>query len=482
MLREHKQYFYPLRLLFDTAALAASFFCCAYLTCMLFPHAIAAPVIDTRMVRLPACGSYFVEFLVLAFLVPLLMLLTSYIKQRSWQETLGERLKISVRISCITGIVMALLSFLSIHAYLHLFFTLLWIPISACLLVGGAALAALCIRRRYRRGDFIYHILICGPDDTALQAAQLFDTHPEWGMHVVGFMTLTSGTDKYTATPYPVLGRDDEFGTIIDRCVVDALLWAGEVHDSTLFQNLAHRCTIRGIDFMHTSSITSEAFAEMFIERLSNRRFLMYKTVYHSPAELFIKRVMDVVISSTLIIAALPLWIFVPLIIRLDSPGPALFRQERVGRHGRRFIMYKFRSMVHNAEQLLPQVQALNEMDGPVFKITDDPRFTRLGKMLRKTSIDELPQLFNVLKGDMSLVGPRPPLFSEVLRYSPWQRKRLAVTPGITCLWQVSGRNKIKFDEWMQLDLQYINNWSLLLDVKILLKTIFAVLSQKGAQ
>jgi lipopolysaccharide/colanic/teichoic acid biosynthesis glycosyltransferase len=143
--------------------------------------------------------------------------------------------------------------------------------------------------------------------------------------------------------------------------------------------------------------------------------------------------------------------------------------------------MYKFRSMVVDAEKMQARLTHLNEMDGPVFKIKDDPRFTGIGKFLRQTSIDELPQLFNVLKGDMSLVGPRPPLMKEVLQYQPWQKKRISVTPGITCLWQVTGRNNIKFEEWIQLDLQYIENWSLTLDFKILLRTVFVVLSRYGA-
>jgi lipopolysaccharide/colanic/teichoic acid biosynthesis glycosyltransferase len=138
--------------------------------------------------------------------------------------------------------------------------------------------------------------------------------------------------------------------------------------------------------------------------------------------------------------------------------------------------------MVVGADRMVDQVAGLNDMDGPVFKIKNDPRFTGIGRFLRTTSIDELPQLFNVLKGDMSLVGPRPPIMSEVVKYLPWQRKRLSVVPGITCLWQVTGRNEIKFDEWMQLDLQYIENWSLMLDFKILLQTVTAVLSRRGAE
>jgi len=482
MLIEHKQYFYPLRLTLDGAALIIVFFLCSLITCTLFPGAMPPLAPGNRILHLPAYGNYFLSLLTLAVIVPLLLLYQAYLREKTYLQKLGERAQQAFYISCITGMCMLLLSIFSPQPQLQLLFILLWIPITSCLLIVETLLVVAVVRQRYRRGDVVYYVLMYGTNDAGKAAAQLFDAHPEWGIQVIGFLTADPGAVGGTCAGHPVLGKDDEFSTVVDSSIVDCVLWSGDVYDSTLFESLAHRCDIRGIDFIYTSSMLNEKFAEIMTEQLGDQRLLIHKSVYHHPAKLFIKRFMDVVLASLLIVIATPLWIIVPIIIRLDSPGPALFRQERVGRHGRRFIMYKFRSMVQHAEQLLPQVQSLNEMDGPVFKIIDDPRFTRLGKFLRKTSIDELPQLFNVLKGEMSLVGPRPPLYSEVLRYSPWQRKRLSVTPGITCLWQVSGRNKIKFDEWMQLDLQYINNWSLLLDVKILLKTILAVLSQKGAQ
>jgi lipopolysaccharide/colanic/teichoic acid biosynthesis glycosyltransferase len=176
-----------------------------------------------------------------------------------------------------------------------------------------------------------------------------------------------------------------------------------------------------------------------------------------------------------------PILVATAIAIKIDSSGPILFRQKRVGLNGRNFTLYKFRSMVKNAEKMREQIEHLNEMSGPVFKIRDDPRLTKVGKFIRKFSIDELPQLFNVLKGDMSLVGIRPPISEEVKKYERWQRRRLSMKPGITCIWQVSGRNKVDFDQWMRMDLNYIDNWSLKLDFKLLLKTIPAVLFTKGA-
>jgi lipopolysaccharide/colanic/teichoic acid biosynthesis glycosyltransferase len=174
-------------------------------------------------------------------------------------------------------------------------------------------------------------------------------------------------------------------------------------------------------------------------------------------------------------------FLVIAILIRLDSPGGVFFRQSRVGKNGSYFTFYKFRSMVQDAEELKKRLLHLNEVDGPAFKISDDPRVTRIGRFMRRTSLDELPQLWNVLRGDMSLVGPRPPLPAEVEHYEGWQREKLEVVPGITCLWQISGRSHIGFTEWMRLDVEYIRKQSLGLDMKILARTLPAVVSRRGA-
>ena len=193
------------------------------------------------------------------------------------------------------------------------------------------------------------------------------------------------------------------------------------------------------------------------------------------------KRAIDISLSASLLLLLSPLLALIALLIKLDSPGPVLFAQTRIGKHNQPFRLIKFRSMVANAEQLKSSLNHLNEQDGPVFKIRQDPRITRLGHWLRKSSLDELPQLWNVLRSEMSLVGPRPPLADEVNRYLWHHRKRLSVKPGLTCIWQISGRSNIPFDQWMDMDHSYIKNWSLQLDLKILLLTIPAVLLGRGA-
>jgi exopolysaccharide biosynthesis polyprenyl glycosylphosphotransferase len=195
----------------------------------------------------------------------------------------------------------------------------------------------------------------------------------------------------------------------------------------------------------------------------------------------YIKRPLDILASLVGLLLLSPLFIVLAVMVRLDSRGPVFFRQMRVGKGGREFEFYKFRSMVQDAEAMKNKLMHLNELEGPVFKISDDPRITPIGRFLRRTSLDELPQLLNVLRGDMSLVGPRPPLPAEVANYESWQRQKLSVLPGITCLWQISGRNHIGFTEWMRLDIEYIRRQSFGVDVKILARTLPAVLLRKGA-
>lgn len=201
-----------------------------------------------------------------------------------------------------------------------------------------------------------------------------------------------------------------------------------------------------------------------------------------SKGYLILKRAIDIICSSIGIILLSPVFIIVAILIKLEDPkGSIFFRQERCGRFTRPFKMLKFRSMVHNAEELLDELQHLNEQTGPVFKIKEDPRITKVGKFIRKTSIDELPQLFNVLKGEMSLVGPRPPIPREVEQYDEYQLQRLAVKPGLTCYWQVGGRNSIDFDGWVDLDVKYIKERNTLIDIKLIFKTFFVLFGDDNA-
>lgn len=259
-----------------------------------------------------------------------------------------------------------------------------------------------------------------------------------------------------------------------------------DVKNGELAQIMAgiRACEDEGIETWFSTSFFDTQIAEPTIDHFNNQTFLIFRATPDSSWELFFKGIMDRAGSLAGIIVLSPLLAVAALLVKVTSPGPILFRQQRSGHYGKPFTMYKFRSMCTNAEQRKEELENLNEMSGPVFKVTNDPRITPIGHWIRRTSIDELPQLFNVLKGEMSLVGPRPLPVSETLAISEnAQRRRLSVKPGLTCLWQIGGRNEVEsFEDWVKLDLEYIDTWSLELDIRILLKTIPAVLFSKGAK
>jgi exopolysaccharide biosynthesis polyprenyl glycosylphosphotransferase len=222
-------------------------------------------------------------------------------------------------------------------------------------------------------------------------------------------------------------------------------------------------------------------FSKVELEEFDGTPLLSFARTPTSYPLMLLKRSVDVAVALILLMIGLPIILLVALAIKISSSGAVLYRQTRCGLNGRQFTLYKFRTMFEGAHDRRKELLHLNEMDGPAFKLRRDPRVTLFGRFLRKFSLDELPQLWNVLRGDMSMVGPRPPIPEEVAQYARWQRRRLSMKPGLTCLWQISGRNNLDFNRWMELDLEYIDSWSPLLDLKILVKTIPVVLSGRGA-
>jgi exopolysaccharide biosynthesis polyprenyl glycosylphosphotransferase len=239
-------------------------------------------------------------------------------------------------------------------------------------------------------------------------------------------------------------------------------------------------CDEEGVSTRISVDFFPHVNSEMYLDRLGAAPLLTFSAAPHDEIRLLFKRVIDVALACAALILLMPLMVLLAVLIKLTSPGPAIFRQVRCGLNGRRFVFYKFRSMCEDAERMKHSLQHLNTKQ-TAFKIPDDPRLTRIGRYMRKFSVDEWPQLWNVIRGDMALVGPRPAVPEEVENYARWQRRRLRMRPGLTCLWAVSGRDHLDFEQWVKLDLEYIDNWSLTLDWKIILRTIPQVLSGKGA-
>lgn len=326
-----------------------------------------------------------------------------------------------------------------------------------------------------RMGRNTRFALILGYGEAAYSFIDKVNQHPQLGYKIIGYLSPEANGLKI-----PYLGTYSDLETILRTNIIDVTVVTAPITETKVKECL---------DLLDVMGKVVTILLDDSIAKISKSRSVNFgglpMVIYDShprlPWQEFIKRYFDLISSGIGLILLSPLFVLIALIIKLTSKGPVFFVQERVGMNGRLFKMLKFRSMVVNAEELKQSLNHLNEMSGPVFKITKDPRVTPIGRFLRKTSLDELPQLFNVITGSMSLVGPRPPLPCEVNLYDMQYHKRLSVKPGITCTWQVSGRNNIDFEEWMLMDAEYVQQWSFWLDIKILARTIPAVLLKKGS-
>jgi exopolysaccharide biosynthesis polyprenyl glycosylphosphotransferase len=296
----------------------------------------------------------------------------------------------------------------------------------------------------------------------------------------VGFVSPEDGVPAARIGGYEVFPLESVSGILQDH-VVDEIVFAVNLQELARLEPVMQHCADLGIRTRVQLEFLPSAYSRVYLENFRDVQLLSLSSAPDSELHLFFKRAIDVLLSFASLVILSPFLLAIAAMIRATSPGPVLFRQTRCGLGGRRFTLYKFRSMINNAEQMRAELRQLNELDGPVFKISDDPRITPVGRWLRRFSLDELPQLWNVFRGDMSFVGPRPAVPDEVEQYEDWQRRRLRMRPGLTCIWVLEGRSHVDFNRWMQLDLKYIDNWSLWLDAKIFLRTIPIVLSGRGA-
>jgi exopolysaccharide biosynthesis polyprenyl glycosylphosphotransferase len=393
-----------------------------------------------------------------------------------------EKLRVVLESSILLGLFLGFLSFalkLDISRPLIAFF----VVYQALLLSLARSAVALHGRRKNRYGVQANrsNILIVGNNAKARKMGELVSRYSDWGLRILGYVEVSGS--KVAERPAGVLGSISDLPQIVEGNVVDEIIFVGSSpKDLDCLDEVLALCKEQGIKTRVAADIFPAKISKVSMEFLENIPVITFSTTPDHALSLFVKRAMDATLSAFLLAILMPFMFVVGLLVKLTSKGPIIYRQVRCGLYGRKFVLYKFRSMRNGAEDILWEIRHLNEMDGPVFKMRNDPRVTPLGRILRKTSIDEWPQFWNVLKGDMSLVGPRAPLPEEVKEYTRRQRRRLSVKPGITCLWQVSGRNEIDFHEWIKLDLHYIDNWSLLLDLKILLRTFPVVLLGRGAR
>jgi exopolysaccharide biosynthesis polyprenyl glycosylphosphotransferase len=354
--------------------------------------------------------------------------------------------------------------------------------VTAVLLVSlERALLRSLFNRLRQRGNLSRPVVIVGGNAEGTKLCETFLRNRMLGYHVVGFVDDRAALGSYLVDHRPVLGLVDQTLDVVARTGASGVIIATTAIESEASNQLTRKLVERGIHVELSCSLHDIAPERLTVRNFGGHALLYVRPICHHGWQSTAKRAFDLVVASTLLVLALPILVPAALAIRLTSRGPVLFRQLRVGQGGEQFPMLKLRTMVHDAETRLAGLRAHNEADGPLFKMRADPRVTRVGRILRRLSIDELPQLWNVIRGDMSLVGPRPALPEEMTAWGPDVHQRLRVKPGITGIWQVSGRSNRSFEDYTRLDLYYVDNWSLWRDVVILLRTLPALAFRRGA-
>jgi exopolysaccharide biosynthesis polyprenyl glycosylphosphotransferase len=444
------------------------------------------------------------------YFIVLFVALVGYLSTLAWFDAYGSMrlsspwrlLRISFSSSGIVFVGLAATLFL-LKIDLSRSFVLLFCVLTAFLLCGERLVVLQLLRFWRRRGKNFRNVLICGIGDQALRIVHEIAPRPELGIRIRGFVDLREHStpeersaalgeiQKFRAElrvvehapSLRVLDGVKAVENALKQYAIDEVIFTDVVQVMPAVREVVCICAEEGVRTTIAADLFSVGLIKSGISFFGGMPLIHFQTPPGDQWELNLKRFIDVMASAVLLVLLSPLMAGVAAAVSLSSPGSILFRQRRIGLNGRTFYLYKFRSMHVGAEKQIEQLRNKNEMKGPVFKISDDPRVTPVGRFLRKHSLDELPQLWNVFVGDMSLVGPRPPVPGEVSLYERKDRRRLSMRPGLTCIWQVSGRNNIRdFESWVKLDLEYIDNWSLGLDFALLMRTIPAVLFGSGAR
>lgn len=333
----------------------------------------------------------------------------------------------------------------------------------------------------HRRGWGTRRVLVVGSSDAGKIAMQSMTNRPDLGYQLAGFVYHGPAAQIRDFGRFRALGTVSDIPELIESGQIDDVIIALPASAHEEVWPILALCEQHGVGLKLIPDLFEMNLSRVRVDDIAGIPLLDVRERPVRRLERVVKRVVDVGLSCLALLITLPLTVLIMLLIRLETRGPAVLRQERMGTGGQAFRCYKLRTMRRDADELRPALQSMNDTAGPIFKIKDDPRQTKIGRRIRRWSLDELPQLLNVLKGDMSIVGPRPPLPAEVAEYEGWQLRRLEVKPGMTGMWQVSGRSDLSFDEMVLMDIYYVDNWSLALDARILLRTVFAVLGRHGA-
>ncbi|HQR28920.1 MAG TPA: sugar transferase [Anaeromyxobacteraceae bacterium] len=397
------------------------------------------------------------------------------------RSLLPEISRIAKALMGVAVVHIAAIFFFRLHEDVSRLFFGTYFVLAFALLAGGRLVLRQFAHSARRNGLNTKVFAVVGSGDLAHDVVYTIEQHPEWGMQFAGHILDAAGAGNPRPRPEHVLGTLSQLGQILDDNVIDEVIFAVPRERLAHVEGAFKLCQEQGASARVCLDLFDVGGARVALGEMDGLPMLAFNRAPTDEVALLLKRAFDVVSSALALLLLSPVLLGTAIAVKLDSPGPVFFRQTRVGKNGRHFKMLKFRSMHVDAEARLESLKALNEASGPVFKMKNDPRVTRVGRFIRRASLDELPQFLNVLSGEMSIVGPRPPVPKEVREYQRWQRRRLSVKPGITCTWQVSGRSNISFDQWMRLDLEYIDTWSLWNDIQICFRTIPAVLTSRGA-
>ncbi|MFC1704264.1 sugar transferase [Candidatus Omnitrophota bacterium] len=481
MINEREGVVRRIKMLLDALIITGAFFLSYYIFSHFHLFYRLDLVASSRVIGSPAGLRMYLPVLILWVSLWIFMLSLNGVYRSLRAHAFFEVIWIIIKSGLFSTLAFTSVAFLLKIEFISRIFILIFTFASFALLILEKRIVVSVIHNLLLKGYNLRNILVVGTGPRAERFVDMINAHPEWGFSIIGLIDDDTSRVGKKILGAKVMGTLKDIPQILRKKIVDEVVFVVPRMWLQRIQHSVAACETQGIKAHVAADLFDLNIAKARQTDLEGFPLLTFETTFAMEWQLFIKRSIDLVASGLGIVFLSPLFLLVSIIIKTTSPGPVFFKQRRVGLNGRIFTLFKFRSMYKNAQEKLKELEHLNEASGPVFKIKDDPRITPIGRFMRKTSIDELPQLFNVFMAQMSLVGPRPPIPSEVRKYRLWQRRRLSMRPGITCLWQVSGRSKISFERWMELDLEYIDHWCLRLDFNILMKTIPAVTAGVGA-